>query len=102
MACDYVLNNGVSLSTPSHGFSWDTGRRPRLFPATNQRRPGVIHWGAKRGDGGWRGRHVAWLPAVKRRGRNRMRLNSFMRIRVRMRPRGAILSLALRSELVKP
>ena len=25
VACDYVLNNGVSLSTSSHGFSWDTG-----------------------------------------------------------------------------
>ena len=25
MACDYVLDSGVSLSTPSHGLSWDTG-----------------------------------------------------------------------------
>lgn len=74
----------------------------RLFPATNQQKPGVIHWGAKRGDSGWCGRHVAWLPPVKRRGRNRMRLNSFMRIRVRMLLQGAILSIALRSELVKP
>ena len=102
MACDYVLDNGVSLSTPSHGLSWGTGRRPRLFPATNQQKPGVIHRGVKRGDAGWCGRHVAWLPAVKHRGRNQMRLNSCMRIHVRMLPQGAILSIALRSELVKP
>jgi len=25
MACDYVLDNGVSLSTPSHGLSWVAG-----------------------------------------------------------------------------
>ena len=59
MVCDYVLDNGVSLSTPSHGLF--LGCRDdilRLFPATNQRRTGVIHWGVKRGDGGWCGRHV--------------------------------------------
>ena len=53
MACDYVLDNGVSLSTPSHGLF--LGCRDdilRLFPATNQRRTGVIHWGAKRCDDG--------------------------------------------------
>lgn len=53
MVCDYVLDNGVSLSTPSHGLF--LGCRDdilRLFPAMNQRRTGVIHWGVKRGDGG--------------------------------------------------
>ena len=25
MACAYVLDNGVSLSTPSHGLSWAAG-----------------------------------------------------------------------------
>lgn len=25
MACDYVLDNGVSLSTPSRGLSWAAG-----------------------------------------------------------------------------
>ena len=28
MDCDYVLNNGVSLSTTSHGFSWAAGMKP--------------------------------------------------------------------------
>ena len=30
----------------------------RLFPATNQRKPGVIHWGVKRGDCVWCSRYM--------------------------------------------